>query len=110
MRCMARPSFLFLALVAGCALIFVTYRFSHEEWMVDDCLSAQHGSFDYSKMSCDLEENHPYIPYHVRHPRDSLIALVAFVSFALFLSGYWYSRATGQETRGKVVRGDHDNS
>jgi len=81
-----------LALVAAGVLISVVYRFSHEWLMVDRCLSAEHGSFDYSSMKCDLETNHPYVAYQVRHPRDKQNALVAFVSIAVFLSGYCYSR------------------
>jgi hypothetical protein len=86
-----RLSLLFLAVLAGGVLISVVYRFSHEWLMVDQCLSAKHGSFDYSRMSCDLETNHPYVPYHVRHPRDKQAALVAFILVAAFLSGYVYS-------------------
>jgi hypothetical protein len=89
MRICWRP---ILALLAGVALISVTYRFSREWLMVDRCLSALHGSFDYSNMSCDLQTNHPYILYQLRHPRDEWIALVALISLALALSGYFYSR------------------
>lgn len=80
--------FLLVAFLAGCFLVSVVYRYSHEESMVDQCLSANHGSFDYSNMSCDLVTNHPYIPYQVRHPHDKKVALAAFVSLAVFLSGY----------------------
>ncbi len=87
-----RPWFLLLTVVTAGVLVSVAYRFSHEELMVDRCLSAKHGSFDYTAMKCDLETNHPYISYQERHPRDKETALVAFVSFAMFLSGYCYSR------------------
>jgi hypothetical protein len=85
--------FVFLTVIAALVLVSVTYRFSREWLMVDRCLSDEHGSFDYSRMSCDLETNHPYIPYHVRHPRDKQTALIAGAFFAAFLSAYWFSRA-----------------
>ena len=85
-------SFLLLTVLAGASLVFVTYRYSREWFIVDRCLSDLHGSFDYATMSCDIEENHPYIPYHVRHPRDEQVALLSFVSFAVFLLSYRSSR------------------
>ena len=87
-----RSGFLLLAALAAFFLIFVAHRFLHEERMVDDCLSRKHGSFDYSTMSCDLNENHIYVPYRVRHPHDKSGALIAFLAFVLFLSGYVYMR------------------
>jgi hypothetical protein len=84
--------FMLLALVAAGVLISVVYRFSDEWLVVDRCLSANHGSFDYSSMKCDVETNHPYVPYQLRHPRDKHTALVAFAFFAVFLTGYSYSR------------------
>ena len=92
MKAKLTSSFLLVALLAGSVLISVTYRFSREWLIVDRCLSALHGSFDYSNMSCDLQTNHPYIPYQLRHPRDEWIALLALVSLALSLSGYSYAR------------------
>jgi hypothetical protein len=83
-----RSGFLFLAIIAGCFVISVPYRYLHEERAIDDCLSGKHGSFDYSTMSCDLNENHAYVPYRIRHAHDQSIALVAVLAFALFLSGY----------------------
>ena len=87
-----RSGFLFLAIIAGCFVISVPYRYVHEQRAIDDCLSGKHGSFDYSKMSCDLNENHVYVPYRVRHPHDKSIALIAIFAFALFLSGYGFMR------------------
>jgi hypothetical protein len=89
--------FLMLALVAAGVLASVVYRFSHEELMVDQCLSGSHGSFDYSSMNCDLETNHPYVPYQVRHPRDKQTASVALVSFAVFVSACFYRRNQAQK-------------
>jgi hypothetical protein len=81
---------LLLALIAAFFLTSVIYRFSREDLMVDRCLTANHGSFDYSSMSCDLENNHPYVPYQLRHPHDKQTALLAVVSLAVFLAGYRY--------------------
>ena len=82
--------FFVLALLAACFLISFAYRFSREQFVVDRCLSAYHGSFNYSTMSCDLETNHPYISYQTRHPRDKQNFLIALGSFAVFLSAYLY--------------------
>jgi hypothetical protein len=87
-----RIVFLVLALLAAGVFISVSFRFLHEEKKVDDCLSAKHGSFDYSTMSCDLETNHPYVPYSVRHPRDERIAPIAFLCSIAFLSGYFFTK------------------
>jgi len=93
-----RLGVLLLALLAASFLASVIYRFSREEFIVDRCLSANHGSFNYSNMSCDLEANHPYIPYQARHPRDKETALIALVSFAVFLSGYGYMKRAIKKT------------
>jgi hypothetical protein len=89
----ARLGFCFLGLLAACVLAAVTYRFSREEFIVDNCLSAKHGSFDYAKMSCDLEENHIYVPYQVRHPHDKRIAVVSLVTFVALLIGYRFLKS-----------------
>lgn len=93
-----RLGFLGLTLVAAFCVVSITYRVSYDWWLVDDCLSGKHGSFDYSKMSCDLEENHPYIPYRARHPHDKQIGLLGLISFPVFLSGYWYGRINSKKT------------
>jgi hypothetical protein len=87
-----RTGFLLLAALAAFFLVSVTRQYLHEESEVDDCLSEKHGSFDYSIMSCDLKENHIYVPYRVRHPHDKSNALIAFVAFVVFLSGYRYMK------------------
>ncbi len=98
MKDKVRLGTLLLAFLAACGLASVIYRFSREEFIVDRCLSANHGSFNYSNMSCDLETNHPYIPYQVRYPRDKETALVALVSFAVFLSAYVYMKRAMKKT------------
>lgn len=92
MKSKLRLMLLASALLAAGVFISVSYRFLAEEKKVDDCLSGQHGSFDYSTMSCDLEENHPYVPYSMRHPRDKRIAQTAFLCFAGLLSGYFFTK------------------
>ncbi len=92
MRDRVRISFLLLAIFSAGVLISVSYRFLHEEVMVDQCLSGKHGSFDYSSMSCDLETNHPYIAYSVRNPHDRQIAVLSFLSFVVFVSRWFYRR------------------
>jgi len=84
--------FLFLAIIAGCFVISVPYRYLHEQSLIDHCLFGKHGSFNYSSMLCDSHENHVYVPYRVRHPYDKSIALIAVLSFVLFLSGYGLTR------------------
>ena len=86
-----------LALVAASFVILVAHRFLREERRVDDCLSGRHGSFDYSKMSCDLNENHVYVPYTVRHPHDESIAWAASALLLIFTSGYVYLRDRAQK-------------
>lgn len=47
-----------LALMAG---------FMYEQSSVNDCLSSG-GSFNYSLMACDMDNQHPFVPYMARHP------------------------------------------
>lgn len=75
MRSLNLLSLLTIAAVLG--LTSVGYRFLHEEFVVDRCLSSLHGSFDYSTLSCDVKEDHAYVPYHVRHPYDPVIFFFA---------------------------------
>jgi hypothetical protein len=83
-------AFLLAALLAAFVLISITYRYLSEEMIVDRCLSASHGSFDYSTMSCDQVNNHIYVSYGIRHPYDRETALVALAAFAVFLSCFRY--------------------
>jgi hypothetical protein len=74
-----------LTVIALLAVISVSYRFLHEEIAVDRCLSGLHGSFDYSTMSCDLKENHIYVPYHARHPHDLQLLALALGTMTIAL-------------------------
>jgi len=93
-----RVWFLLLASLAAYFVVAIGYRYLHEQFVVDRCLSGQHGSFDYSNMSCDVEINHPYISYHVRHPHDKQSFLLALVSFAACLLAYRYIRTDRDKT------------
>ena len=93
-----KVAFLALTILAGCFLSSVVIRRVHEEFVVDDCLSGHHGSFDYSKMSCDLETNHPYVPYGVRHPRDGRNFALALSAFVAFLLAYGRSMARRRQS------------
>jgi hypothetical protein len=90
MKDKVRLWFLLLALIPAYFIVSITYRRLREEVVVDQCLSGNHGSFDYSNMSCDLETNHPYVPYPARHPRDEWAFVLALVSFAALLSARPY--------------------
>ena len=83
-----RFGILSIILVAGFALSVVTYRYLHEQNIVDDCLSGEHGSFDYSTMSCDLDNNHPYVSYEKRHPQDRSVGFVAIGLIVILLPIY----------------------
>jgi len=87
-----RSGFLLLAIIAGWFVISVPYSYLHEQWLIDDCLSGKHGSFNYSSMSCDTRENHIYVPYGIRHPHDKSIALIAALALAMSLLGYGFVR------------------
>jgi hypothetical protein len=91
-----RAALLIAAALAALVPIFVAHRYFHEESMVDECLSGRHGSFDYSTMTCDLNENHLYVSYSVRHPDDSSIFFVGSAACALFLSGYAFVKIVGK--------------
>jgi hypothetical protein len=85
-----KPRLLLVGFLVACPFAYVASRYLHEQWIVDRCLSAAHGSFDYSTMSCDLESNHSYVPYGLRHPFDKRVAEVTSVSLAVIVSAYVY--------------------
>jgi hypothetical protein len=41
--------------------------FASEFLAIDTCLD-RGGSFDYDRMQCDYEQNHPYVSFSARHP------------------------------------------
>jgi hypothetical protein len=92
MKCGVTSGLLVLAIAAALLAIGITFRYLHEQSVVDDCLSGKHGSFDYATMSCDLNENHTYVPYRVRHPHDAQLTLVGLAIFALSLPGSYVMR------------------
>jgi hypothetical protein len=89
---------LLLALVPAYFVVSVAYRRVHEEVVVDQCLSGNHGSFDYSNMSCDLETDHPYVPYRARYPHDLQIFIAALVSFTALVSACSYFEIRHKKT------------
>jgi hypothetical protein len=90
MKNSVRLCFLLLAVVPAYFVVSVAYRRVHEEVVVDQCFSGNHGSFNYSNMSCDLETNHAYVPYRARYSHDLQIFIVALVSFTALVSAYSY--------------------
>jgi hypothetical protein len=95
----SRVGLLLPMFLATCVLVSVASRFVREEFTVDRCLSAHHGSFNYSNMTCDLETNHPYVSYQTRHPRDETYFLFSFVSAIAFLLIYSYTRTVRRKDR-----------
>jgi len=79
------------ALLSAYFLLAIGYRYAKEQRMVDDCLSRMHGSFDYATMTCDLEQNHPYVPYRKRHPDDARNAIGAGVRLAAIVLNYHFA-------------------
>lgn len=66
----------------------VAISYAREFRAVDSCLDSG-GSFDYSRMECDHQSNHPFIRYSERHPSAEFIAasggLVAVGGLALMI-------------------------
>jgi hypothetical protein len=87
-----RGGLLLFSIAAMLFLGSLAYKFWHEGNMADECLDARHGSFNYSTMSCDLSQNHTYIPYQTRYPHDEKNALIALSLFILCSFGYFLTR------------------
>lgn len=85
-----------LALMSLAFLASILFRLLREEIMVDRCLSGLHGSFDYSTRSCDLRENHPFVPYSARHYPDEMAAALAAGLTTAFVWAFWYVRQGGR--------------
>jgi len=88
MRRWITPGLLLVALAAALVAIAVPFRYMREQSVVDDCLSKKHSSFDYATISCDVNENHPYVPYGMRHRHDVPVALTALIAFARLITSY----------------------
>jgi hypothetical protein len=91
-----RIVFLSLAIVAALVMGLVVFRFLSEDTLVDMCLDVQHGSFDYSKMVCDTNENHPYVAYGIRHPHDRAVGTAALLGILLSSSGYIWTKKSAR--------------
>jgi hypothetical protein len=80
-------AFLLVACVLATALLIgVGWRYAHEFYAVDSCLDSS-GSFDYSTLTCDHVQNHPYIPYDQRHPATLPVVAVAGIVVASAVFG-----------------------
>jgi hypothetical protein len=62
-----------LVLLGSLLIGIVAVSYVREFLAVDSCLDGG-GSFDYSRMECDHQSNHPFIRYSVRHPSAEFIA------------------------------------
>jgi len=68
-----------------------------QEWsVVDSCLDSG-GSFDYSTMTCDHKNNHPYIPFGQRH--REMLWLVSIGCLSSLIIFFWSFRARIQPAR-----------
>ncbi|WP_293266906.1 hypothetical protein [Neptunomonas sp.] len=54
-----------ILLVVPCLLLMGGYMY--EQSLVSSCLD-QGGSFNYELLTCDQDNNNPFIPYMARHP------------------------------------------
>ncbi|HJU70188.1 MAG TPA: hypothetical protein VJ650_18275 [Gemmatimonadaceae bacterium] len=89
---------LFLGL--GIVLLWpIASAYAREFWLVDQCLSLG-GSFDYARMTCDLDETHAYIPFASRH---NGIAMRFAVGLAL-LGAAGYTHVAGTVTSREISR------
>jgi hypothetical protein len=86
-----RPVLFVLAIIAACDLVFLTFPFSLEEFLVSHCLSANNGSFDYAKSS-GLRENHVFIPYRIRRGRDKDFFPASLAAILVTSVGCHFSR------------------
>lgn len=69
------------------------------EWFqVDACLD-RGGSFNYTKMTCDLAVSHPYIPFLARHRAFTILVLL---SACLALLTAWLGRSQSSGSTRKL--------
>ena len=73
-----RSVWLVLLVAATSVVALIGWSYADEFLAVDSCLDSG-GSFDYTRMVCDHEESHPFIPYSHRHPLAVVSALAAVV-------------------------------
>jgi hypothetical protein len=76
-----------LVLIAPAVLLLGL--FVREWFQVDACLDGG-GSFDYTTMTCDHAELHPYIPFLARHRAFTILVLIS-TCLALFVA--WLGRS-----------------
>lgn len=104
-----RFALLLLMTVAGTFFSVVTYRYLREQNIVDACLSGEHGSFDYSTMSCDLQNNHAYVPYEKRHPHDKPVEGIAICFIVIVLPIYVFLRSVDSEAMRTRAKASHSH-
>lgn len=63
--------------------MLLAIHYAREIMLVDRCLDSG-GSFDYVRMSCDLEANHPY----VSHGERNIITMTAALAALLVAGAY----------------------
>ena len=84
-----------LLLVVGAVLLGpVGFNYVSEFLAVDSCLDSG-GSFDYSRSTCDREQNHPFVAYAYRHPAAGRLAAAGAlfaVAGMVVLSFRWVQR------------------
>ena len=90
---MAVPISLVLVAIALWFPLILTWA---PEWLAADrCLDAG-GSFDYARMECDFNSNHPYVPFAARHWRlvetVPLAILGSAVCLAAAIARIWSMR------------------
>lgn len=84
--------FFLTCVFAAIAIIgWLGWGYRREFFEVDSCLDNS-GSFDYVTMTCDHEENHPYIPYSQRHPLVPAMGILAGSLAVCGLVGLRFSR------------------
>lgn len=67
-----------LLFVGILVIAIVAVPYAREFFAVDRCLDGG-GSFDYAAATCDHTENHPNVPFAMRHPSAIPIALAGGV-------------------------------
>lgn len=66
------------------APLFLMFSYLREALLVDSCLDSG-GSFDYSRMICDRQVSHVFIPYSQRHFTSIIATSLGTVIAAAYL-------------------------
>jgi len=79
-------AYLVVLLLATATLLGSGLGYAREFLAVDSCLDSS-GSFNYSTMTCDHVQNHPYVPYRRRHPATVPLAVVGAIAAVSAIAG-----------------------